>query len=79
MAKARVTNFVMNDKCAGGTGRFLEMIADVLGVHLKNIGETALQSKSAIPFNTICAVFARSEAVAYLRKGSLQIRYSGRV
>jgi predicted CoA-substrate-specific enzyme activase len=67
--EGRVTNFVMNDKCAGGTGRFLEMIAEVLGVPLSDIGQTALQSKSAIPFNTICAVFARSEAVAYLRKG----------
>jgi len=67
--EGRVTNFVMNDKCAGGTGRFLEMISDVLGVPLSEIGDTALQSKSAIPFNTICAVFARSEAVAYLRKG----------
>jgi len=69
-AEGKVTNFVMNDKCAGGTGRFLEMIADVLGLPLTAIGETALQSKSAIPFNTICAVFARSEAVAYLRKGT---------
>jgi predicted CoA-substrate-specific enzyme activase len=67
--EGKVTNFVMNDKCAGGTGRFLEMIADVLGVPLTEIGETALASRSAIPFNTICAVFARSEAVAYLRKG----------
>jgi predicted CoA-substrate-specific enzyme activase len=67
--QGRVTNFVMNDKCAGGTGRFLEMIADVLGVPLSEIGNTALASRSAIPFNTICAVFARSEAVAYLRKG----------
>jgi len=64
-----VTDFVMNDKCAGGTGRFLEMISEVLGVPLSQIGETALQSKSAIPFNTICAVFARSEAVTYMRKG----------
>jgi predicted CoA-substrate-specific enzyme activase len=67
--EGKVTNFVMNDKCAGGTGRFLEMIADVLGVKLEDIGGLALQSASAIPFNTICAVFARSEAVAYLRKG----------
>jgi ferredoxin len=59
----------MNDKCAGGTGRFLEMIADVLNLPLSEIGPTALQSRSAIPFNTICAVFARTEAVAYLRKG----------
>jgi predicted CoA-substrate-specific enzyme activase len=67
--EGKVTNFVMNDKCAGGTGRFLEMIADVLGLPLTEIGETALRSKDGIPFNTICAVFARSEAVAYLRKG----------
>jgi predicted CoA-substrate-specific enzyme activase len=67
--EGKVTNFVMNDKCAGGTGRFLEMIADVLGVSLTDIGDLALQSRSAIPFNTICAVFARSEAITYLRKG----------
>jgi predicted CoA-substrate-specific enzyme activase len=67
--EGKVTNFVMNDKCAGGTGRFLEMIADVLGVPLTEIGDLALQSSSAIPFNTICAVFARSEAITYLRKG----------
>jgi predicted CoA-substrate-specific enzyme activase len=66
----RVTNFVMNDKCAGGTGRFLEMIAEVLNVPLEKIGEVSLQSRSAIPFNTICAVFAKSEAMARLRKGA---------
>ena len=70
--EGKVTNFVMNDKCAGGTGRFLEMIADVLSLKLEDIGETALQSKSAIPFNTISAGFARTEAVAYLRKGVLK-------
>jgi benzoyl-CoA reductase subunit A len=64
-----VTNFVMNDKCAGGTGRFLEMIASVLGLTVQEIGEVSLTSKSAIPFNTICAVFAKSEAISYLRHG----------
>jgi benzoyl-CoA reductase subunit A len=64
-----VTNFVMNDKCAGGTGRFLEMIADVLNIPLSDIGNVSLSSKNAIPFNTICAVFAKSEAITYLRKG----------
>ncbi|HEY50837.1 MAG TPA: 4Fe-4S binding protein [Dehalococcoidia bacterium] len=68
-AEGRVNNFIMNDKCAGGTGRFLEMIADVLNIPLEKIGEAALRSKQAIPFNTICAVFAKSEAIAYLRKG----------
>jgi predicted CoA-substrate-specific enzyme activase len=65
-----VTNFVMNDKCAGGTGRFLEMIADVLDVPLEESGDLALQSKKAIMFNTICAVFAKSDAIANLRKGA---------
>ena len=68
-AEGHVTNFVMNDKCAGGTGRFLEMIADVLGTNLSDIGDVALQSQKAIPFNTICAVFAKTEAIAYLRRG----------
>ncbi|MBI4285282.1 MAG: 4Fe-4S binding protein [Chloroflexi bacterium] len=68
-ADGRVTNFIMNDKCAGGTGRFLEMIAEVLNVPLEGIGEVALQSRTAIPFNTICAVFAKSEAITCLRRG----------
>ncbi len=67
--QGNVTNFVMNDKCAGGTGRFLEMIADVLGVPLADIGSVAMQSKNPIPFNTICAVFAKTEALNYYRKG----------
>lgn len=65
----RVTNFIMNDKCAGGTGRFLEMIADVLNTPLEEIGDLSLQAETAIPFNTICAVFAKSEAITYLRQG----------
>ncbi len=68
-ASGQVTNFVMNDKCAGGTGRFLEMIADVLELPLEKIGEVALQSHNQIPFNTICAVFAKSDAISYLKKG----------
>ena len=64
-----VENFVMNDKCAGGTGRFLEMIAEVLNIPLEEIGEAALQSTNTIPFNTICAVFAKSDAIQHLRGG----------
>jgi len=67
--KGQVTNFVMNDKCAGGTGRFLEMIADVLNLPLTKIGDVSLESKTAVPFNTICAVFAKSDAINNLRKG----------
>ncbi len=67
--KGQVTNFVMNDKCAGGTGRFLEMIAEVLNLPLTRIGDVSLESKSAISFNTICAVFAKTDAINNLRKG----------
>jgi len=72
-ADGRVTNFVMNDKCAGGTGRFLEMIAEVLKIPLEDIGEAALRSEQAIPFNTICAVFAKSEAIASIATRCLNL------
>lgn len=65
----RVTNFIMNDKCAGGTGRFLETIAEVLNTPLEQIGDLALSSKKVVPFNTICAVYARSEAISYIKRG----------
>ncbi|MCX6012245.1 MAG: acyl-CoA dehydratase activase [Chloroflexi bacterium] len=64
-----VTSFVMNDKCAGGTGRFLEMIADVLNLKLTEIGQLSLTSDNKIPFNTICAVFAKTDAINYMKKG----------
>ena len=65
----RVTNFIMNDKCAGGTGRFLEMIADVLQMPLEEIGSLSLESTQDLTFSTVCAVFAKSEALALLKKG----------
>jgi benzoyl-CoA reductase subunit A len=67
--RGEVTNFVMNDKCAGGTGRFMEIIADVLHVPLVEIGGLSLTSTKVVPFSRVCAVFARSEAVAFMRRG----------
>lgn len=67
--RGEVTNFVMNDKCAGGTGRFMEIIADVLRVPLFEIGNLSLTSTREIPFSKTCAVYAKSEAVAFLRQG----------
>ncbi len=65
-----VTKFIMNDKCAGGTGRFLEVIGDVLQIPLEEIGATARTSTQNLPFNTVCAVFAKSEAMALAKKGT---------
>ena len=67
--EGRVTKFIMNDKCAGGTGRFLEVIADVLQVPLEEIGGLSLESTEKIEFSTICAVFAKTDAVSLLKKG----------
>jgi predicted CoA-substrate-specific enzyme activase len=67
--RGEVTNFVMNDKCAGGTGRFMEIIAEVLQVPLFEIGELSLTSTTDVPFSKTCAVFAKSEAVAFMRQG----------
>jgi len=67
--RGEVTNFVMNDKCAGGTGRFIEIIADVLNVPLFEVGELSLRSTEKISFKKTCAVFSRSQAVAFMRQG----------
>lgn len=67
--RGEVTKFVMNDKCAGGTGRFMEIIAEVLKVPLNDVGGLSLESTEVIPFNTVCTVFAKSEAVALMKHG----------
>lgn len=65
-----VTSFLMNDKCAAGTGRGMEVIADLLGLPVAELGETSLRvDADPPPVNCTCVVFARSEAVALLRKG----------
>ena len=67
--RGQVTNFIINDKCAAGTGRFMEVMADALKVPLFEIGGLSLESKKQIPFNTVCTVFVKSEAVALMKQG----------
>jgi len=64
-----VTNFIINDKCAAGTGRFLEIIADALNVPLSEIGRLSLESTKDISFSAVCTVFVKSEAVAFMKQG----------
>lgn len=66
----KLVNFVMNDKCAAGTGRFLEVISDVLGVRLEDIGKISLQSTQPTNISSICTVFAEQEALLQLSKGT---------
>jgi bzd-type benzoyl-CoA reductase Q subunit len=68
--QGKVTNFLMNDKCAAGTGRGLEVFADLLGVSINEIGDLSLQVKEEPPaVSSTCVVFAKSEASALLREG----------
>ncbi len=66
----RVTGFLLSEKCAAGSGRFLQVIARVLQVDLKEIGELSLKSREKIDFNTGCAVFAESEAISRVAEGA---------
>ncbi len=61
-----VHNFLLSGKCAGGSGRILQVIAKVLQVKVEEIGELSLKSKKRVEFNTGCAVFAESEAISRL-------------
>lgn len=68
--RGKVVRFLMNDKCAAGTGRGMEIIADLLGVSITAMGELSLQvDEDPPPVSSTCVVFAKSEAAALLRKG----------
>jgi predicted CoA-substrate-specific enzyme activase len=69
MHGGKVTSFVMNDKCAAGTGRFLEIIADSLGIPLEKLGEISLTAQSAAEISSTCTVFAEHEVINKLANG----------
>ena len=66
----RVRDFVMNDRCAAGTGRFLELVAARLGVDLPSLGRLVAGATGAAPISSTCAVFAETEIVGLLAAGS---------
>lgn len=66
----RVVNFQMNDKCAAGTGRFLEIMAASLGIPLSEFGDEALKGTSDIKVNSMCTVFAESEVISLKNHGA---------
>lgn len=66
----KLVNFIMNDKCAAGTGRFLEVISDVLGVKVEDIGEMSLRSTNPADISSLCTVFAEQEALLRLSEGA---------
>jgi (R)-2-hydroxyacyl-CoA dehydratese activating ATPase len=68
-AIGKTIDFVMNDKCAAGSGRFIEVIADALGVPLDKVGDFSLQSKNPAKISNICTIWAQQEVAASLAQG----------
>lgn len=67
--EGKVANFTVSEKCAGGSGRFIEVIANVLRIDLSDFSPLAARSKTPITFNTGCAVFGESEAITRISEG----------
>jgi predicted CoA-substrate-specific enzyme activase len=66
----RVEDFAMNDKCAAGTGRFLEVMAKALDVPLTEMGERGLRAQRQAIISSTCTVFSESEVISLLAKGT---------
>jgi (R)-2-hydroxyacyl-CoA dehydratese activating ATPase len=66
----RVRDFAMNDRCAAGTGRFLELIADRMGVDLHRLGELSRDSRKPAIISSTCVVFAETEIIGLLAEGT---------
>jgi bcr-type benzoyl-CoA reductase subunit C len=65
----RTLDFAMNDKCAAGTGRFLEVMAHALEIELDDFGEVASRGTKALNISSICTIFAESEVISLIAQG----------
>ena len=65
---ARVVDFIMNDKCAAGTGRFLEVMAGVLDVDVEDLGRLSQKSTREVSISSMCTVFAESEVISLIHQ-----------
>lgn len=68
-SEGQVANFVVSEKCASGSGRFLEVIANVLRIDLADVGPLSLGSRNPVAFTTGCAVFGETEAITRVSEG----------
>jgi predicted CoA-substrate-specific enzyme activase len=67
--RGKVINFVMNDRCAAGTGKFIEMTANILNISLEEISAVALRASDIYEITSMCAVFAESEIIGLIHQG----------
>lgn len=68
-AQGKMQNFLMNDKCAAGTGRFLDVMANILQIPVDKMADYAAQSNSPVAISSTCTVFAESEVISQLANG----------
>jgi len=66
----KVRDFAMNDRCAAGTGRFLEVVAERLGVKIESLGKMAAKSRRPAAISSMCVVFAETEIIGLLACGA---------
>jgi len=69
IVNGKLVDFVMNDRCAAGTGRFLDVIAEALGLKLEEIGSLSLKSTKKVSISSTCTVFTQHEVVSRLSEG----------
>jgi predicted CoA-substrate-specific enzyme activase len=69
-ANGLVAQFAMNDRCAAGTGKFLEVLARAMQIDLDKMGEVALQAKEKLKISSMCATFAETEVISLLAEGN---------
>ncbi|MGD0854371.1 MAG: acyl-CoA dehydratase activase [Dehalococcoidia bacterium] len=65
----KLTDFLTNEKCAAGTGRFLEVAAETLGLDLNEMGRISLQTNTPVKINSLCTIFAQQEIISRLSEG----------
>lgn len=68
--RGALLNFVMNDKCAAGTGRFLDVMAGILSVQTSELAELAAKAEEPLSISSVCTVFAESEVISHLAAGA---------
>lgn len=78
-ASGLVTQFTMNDRCAAGTGKFLETLARAVNVELADMGPLALEAKDNLQVTSMCATFAETEVIALLAEGIPRVEVLGGV
>jgi predicted CoA-substrate-specific enzyme activase len=64
-----LTDFVMNDKCAAGTGRFLEVMCRTLEISLDELGPLSKKGKNPVPLSSRCSIFCKTDVIHHLQRG----------